>query len=77
MTYAIIHISSTRSTRFNAKVWSSDQNSFNRPITCSIWILALAVRFLTTNSDDVGSPLLLTKGGILAATLCGKKGPVH
>ena len=34
--HAIIHISSTRSTRFNVKVWSSNRNSFNRPITRSI-----------------------------------------
>ena len=67
--HRIIHISYTRSTRFNVKVWSSDGNSFNQPITCSMWILALAVRFSTSTFDVASCLLLLRKGGVLAVTL--------
>ena len=69
MAHVVIHISSTRSIRFNGKVWSSNGNSFSRPITRSIWIPPLAIPFPTATYDGVSCLLLLTKGGILAVTL--------
>ena len=49
------------------------ENSFNRPIIYSIWILALAIHFPSATSDGVSCLLLLTKGGIPAVTLYCKK----
>ena len=69
--------SSTRWTRFNGKEWSSNRNSFNRPITHSIWILALAIHFPTVTFDGVNCLLLLPKGGILTVTLYSMGGHCH